>query len=427
MSRGERTRPVLAVAALLLAGCASPGERKEEDLSLCLQGSRASQSGQYDQALGLFEGCIDKGNLTRHSLGRTYRNIGDTYRMTGEPAKAAAYFGYSLALGPDDPWEDYVSRGTAWSDAGDREKALADYDQALELRPDDDEALFDRGLLYERMGRKAEAHADFKRAHDLGLRSEAVLERLRVYTAAGLDGAKRAPGGPFDKLGSSYQIGPAARAKSIGAIWEDHASCREGRVSNEQSAHPDAESLRKSGRFEFPGGDVAVVFPQLPYVETLDVRIQLNDTARGVRDDYLAFSAGTLQPSTAAVVRTILPKRMQGSAQVHKAILQQVEGQSVGLARDEVLLRELDGPWGALIEVLVRSRAATPCFPTAPYKQSPPDTSPATIGVSRYLARRDLLVEISLIVRIPAEVPIPEQGEYARERMNEFMGAISIP
>ena len=369
------------MAALLLAGCLSLAESKQEDLSLCLEGSRASQVGRYEQALGLFDRCIDHGHLTRFSLGRTYRNIGAAYRAKGEPGKAAEYYGYSLALGPSDPWDDYLNRGGAWADAGQDAKALADYDQALALRPDYDEARFARGLVYERMGLRAEAHADFKRAYDLGMRGEPLLERLRPYTAAGLDGAKRAPGGPFDALGSTYEVGPAAPAKSLGAFWEDHSSCRDGNESNEKAAYPGAESFRASGRFEFPGGNVAVTFPQLAGVERLDVRIRLNDTWRGVRDDSLAFAGAEAGPSVAAVVRTILPERMQGSPQTHKAILQQVEGQSVGLA---------------------------------------------TIGVSRYFARRELLLEISLIVRIPPEVPIPKQGEYARERMNEFMGSISI-
>ncbi len=426
MSRAERTRAGLAVAALLLTGCQSLAESNQEDLSLCLAGSRASQTGRYEDALGLFERCIDHGHLTRHSLGRTYRNIGAAYRAKGEPEKAVAYYGYSLALGPSDPWDDYLNRGGAWADAGQDAKALADYDQALALRPDYDEARFARGLVYERMGLRAEAHADFKRAYELGMRGEPVLERLRPYTAAGLDGANRAPGGPFDALGSTYEVGPAAPAKGLGAIWVDHSSCRDGSVSDEKAAYPDAESLRKTGRFEFPGGNVAVVLPQIRHIERLDVRIQLNDTSRGVRDDSLAFADAESQPSVAAVVRTILPERMQGSAQTHKAILQQVEGQSVDLARDEVLLREVEGPWGPLIEVLVHNRAATPCFPLAPYKQAPPDAGSATIGVSRYFARRDQLLEISLIVRIPAEVPVREQGEYARKRMNEFMGSISI-
>ena len=426
MSRREPTRSVLA-AALLFAGCASAGESQPESLNFCLQGSRASQLGQFDEALDLFQRCIDWGNLSDYALGRTYRNIGDTYRAKGEPAKAAAYYGYSLELGPDDPWADYVSRATAWTDAGEYDKALSDYDHALALRPDDDEALFGRGLVYERMDNEAQARADFQRAYDLGLRSDPLLERLRAYTAKGLDGAKLAPGGPFAKLGASYQIGAAARAGSVGAVWEEHASCHEGQVSNPPSAYPDAESLRKSGRFESPGGGVAVVFPQIPGIEKLDVRIQLNDSARGVRDDSLAFSDASEQPSSAAVVRTTLPKRMQGSAQVHKAILQQVESQSVELARDEVLLHEIDGPWGPLVEVLVRNRVGNPCFPTSAFKQSSRGAGTTTIGVTRYFARKDLLLEISLVVPIPPQVPVAEGGDYARARMDEFMGAISLP
>jgi hypothetical protein len=47
--------------------------------------------------------------------------------------------------------------------------------------------------------------------------------------------------------------------------------------------------------------------------------------------------------------------------------------------------------------------------------------------VTRYFARKDLLLEISLVVPIPPQVPVAEGGDYARARMDEFMGAISLP
>ena len=48
------------------------------------------------------------------------------------------------------------------------------------------------------------------------------------------------------------------------------------------------------------------------------------------------------------------------------------------------------------------------------------------IGVSRYVHRGELLIEVALIVSIPKDLPMAEQGEYARKRMDELMGSISI-
>src|SRR5262249_43372980 len=161
--------------------------------------------------------CIAEGHLSEPALAQTYRNIGITYRHKGDWPKAVESFDQALAHSPSRPWEDYVNRANTWSDAGDSEKALADYQRALDAHPDYDQAYLERGIEYERQGRKQEAYADFKRAWDLGIRTDFLANRIRAYRAAGFGKGPPTPGGPLEKLGASYAVGPKRPVKGLGA------------------------------------------------------------------------------------------------------------------------------------------------------------------------------------------------------------------
>ena len=96
--------------------------QSQENTSSCSQGWSSYQSGQYDQALSLYESCMKTGNLSHVNLARTYRNIGIAYNAKKDTANAITSYNQALALNPLDPWNDYVNRGNAWSAAGNYEK-----------------------------------------------------------------------------------------------------------------------------------------------------------------------------------------------------------------------------------------------------------------------------------------------------------------
>jgi hypothetical protein len=423
-------RLLLLLAAVWLVACSSPAPKPvgaAEDLTLCRAGGNAAEIGDNDRALVLFQRCIAEGHLSEPALAQNWRNIGITYQRIGDWPKAIDAFDQALAHSPARPWEDYMHRANTWSDAGDSDKALADYQRALDAYPDYDQAYLERGIEYERQNKKDLAYADFKRAWDLGIRSDFLAGRLRAYRAEGYGKAPPAPGGPLEKLGSSYAIGPKRPAKSLGGIWESTTHCREGVASDRFFPHPDSDSLRKTRVFKFPSGDLRVSFPELPSIAKLDVRVQLGDVARAVRDDYLSFSDGPMSPVYAAVVRTELPAALHGKPDaIHATILSQIDGASSSVPPGGMVVRDLNGPWGPLVEVLVANRAGSFCFPTSGYQLLAADARAATVGVSRYLVRGDVLIEIALVVRIPPDVPKARQGEYARERMNEFMASVSL-
>lgn len=61
----------------------------------------------------------------------------------------------------------YRNRAIAWSDSGHDERALADYDSAIALDPDNTDAINDRGLIWLNKGENERAISDFDRAIEL--------------------------------------------------------------------------------------------------------------------------------------------------------------------------------------------------------------------------------------------------------------------
>jgi tetratricopeptide (TPR) repeat protein len=61
----------------------------------------------------------------------------------------------------------YIGRGAAYHYKGDYNRAIADYDQAIQLRPDLAEAYYYRGKAYAKKGEKEKAIADFHKVLEL--------------------------------------------------------------------------------------------------------------------------------------------------------------------------------------------------------------------------------------------------------------------
>ena len=80
--------------------------------------------------------------------------------------EALADYNQALELRPDYP-EALTNRGVTHDDLERYDEALADYNQALELRPDYPDALTNRGVAYRKLERYQEALADYNRALEL--------------------------------------------------------------------------------------------------------------------------------------------------------------------------------------------------------------------------------------------------------------------
>jgi len=171
----------LAAVLFWVSSLLSPVAVNAEDLSNCVEGWRATQGKRFDDALALYEQCIKEGDLSQASLARTYRNIGITLRDAQRPKKAVDYYRKAIALEPYDVEDDYVNLGNAYDEAGDLSHALQSYSEALRIHPNYGEALYNRGITYERTGDYGSAKSDFIAAYSAGLRTQALFERLLVH------------------------------------------------------------------------------------------------------------------------------------------------------------------------------------------------------------------------------------------------------
>ena len=116
----------------------------------------------------------------------TYFTWGNTKYDLGDYKGAIADYDSAIRLNPDDA-SAYYNRGNAKYKLGQHSAAIADYDSAIRLNPDDAQAYFTRGLAKALLNRISEAKQDVrtalrlaKQAGDTGLIThiEKLLRRL---------------------------------------------------------------------------------------------------------------------------------------------------------------------------------------------------------------------------------------------------------
>jgi tetratricopeptide (TPR) repeat protein len=120
----------------------------------------------YDAAIAGYNLLIEvlvKQQGTGSQLSATYFLRGRAYQQKGEYDQAIADFDQAITLKPDDAGT-YSSRGDAYRKKGEYDRAIADYDQALALEPDYAEAYYGRGLTYSLNGEYDRAIKDFDQA-----------------------------------------------------------------------------------------------------------------------------------------------------------------------------------------------------------------------------------------------------------------------
>jgi len=143
-------------------------------------GSRASaqpadvlwQRCRDDESDRLIRACtaiIRSGRETPDGLSRAFFNRGRAWSDRGDYDRAIADFNQAIRL--DHNYADaFNNRGVAYSGRGDPARAIPDFDRAIQIDPHYAIAIFNRGLAYQAMGRAAEAERDFAAAKQVGPR-----------------------------------------------------------------------------------------------------------------------------------------------------------------------------------------------------------------------------------------------------------------
>ncbi len=103
-----------------------------------------------------------------------YLTRGDQYSERKDYAHAIADYSQAIMLRPSYAYA-YNNRGVAYMASGHPDEALRDFDRAIQLQPDFPQAYSNRGNAYYRAGRTVQAISDFYSAEKFSLGLIAVL------------------------------------------------------------------------------------------------------------------------------------------------------------------------------------------------------------------------------------------------------------
>lgn len=119
------------------------------------------EQGKKEEALKIWRGIADAfEEVDRDLAARAWFSVGYLFYLQEEHEDAIAAYNQAMHLDPDDP-ADYNNRGTAKNALGRHEAAIADYDEAIRLKPDYDLAYFNRGNAKNALGDYEAAIADY--------------------------------------------------------------------------------------------------------------------------------------------------------------------------------------------------------------------------------------------------------------------------
>ena len=121
---------------------------------------------------------IQSGRFTGQNLAVAFTNRGLAHKSKGQWDRAIADFSEAIRLKPGLA-EAFGNRGNVYRKKGQFDRAIKDYDRAIHLKPDGAQVFADRGLAYERKGEQNHALKDFKKAYALGYLHPLLLRKLR--------------------------------------------------------------------------------------------------------------------------------------------------------------------------------------------------------------------------------------------------------
>lgn len=115
------------------------------------------------------EGAIKFYNevLTFGEYSAVYNNRGVAYQNLGQNERAIQDFNKAIEFNPNLA-EAYNNRGIAYAQLGNFKQAISDVSKAIELDPNDPMRYQLRGLCYQKLGDEEKSQADFAKAKELG-------------------------------------------------------------------------------------------------------------------------------------------------------------------------------------------------------------------------------------------------------------------
>jgi tetratricopeptide (TPR) repeat protein len=133
-------------------------------LDLLKSGLSARNRRDFEAAIDYYTQAIETGNLSPNDLAVVINSRGVAYEVKGETDKAAADFDDAIRLKPDFG-EAYINRALIWAKKRQYDRAITDLTEAAHRDPKQAYlALNDRGIVYEEKGDHTRAIEDYGEA-----------------------------------------------------------------------------------------------------------------------------------------------------------------------------------------------------------------------------------------------------------------------
>lgn len=153
---------VLILAVLAVGLWISPGDPEAK----AMKGERLFAEKSYEQAIDLLTQALESGALDENRTRMIYNTRGCAWNKLGDLDKAMADYDQAIEL---DPYYAlaHFNRGDLWNRKHEFDRAIEDFNRAIELDSDLNVVYNERGIALMRKGRLDSAVADFSKAIEL--------------------------------------------------------------------------------------------------------------------------------------------------------------------------------------------------------------------------------------------------------------------
>lgn len=177
--------PVVASIAALAAIVVAPSAIAE-NLIYCRQAKALEGQGRLEEQIVLYTRCIKTGDLSPQVRTSAYYNRGNAYSDRGQNDRAIQDYDAAIGINPNDA-DVYNNRGIAYRNKGLYDRAIQDYDKAIEIDPKKARVYTNRGNAYSDKGQYDRAIQDYDKAIEIDPKSaRASAARGNVYRSKGL-------------------------------------------------------------------------------------------------------------------------------------------------------------------------------------------------------------------------------------------------
>ena len=317
-------RKTLSLAVLVLLACTFAGCARQVARAAYLKGCDALEAGSYEEAAAHFGEALEAG----YFLPEVYRGKGLAEMSTGNYADASISLEKSL-LYTENQDESFLRDTNLYlaycrERQGYTDKALQIYNDLLMKEPDA-ETLFLRGRLNLRLGRNAEARADFDQAVQLRPGYDLFINIYQVYE----DMERSGDGAAYLELALSE----ASRNS------EDYYEL--GLVSYYLQNYADAKEMLIKATRQNPDDGRAVFLLGKVYLSTGDVA-----DARAIYKEYTERPGSAAGAYNGLALCDIAEKNYAGAlANVEAGLAVGDESAEQGLLYNEIVLYEQQKDW----------------------------------------------------------------------------------